>query len=85
MLIMKDSILKLKDDKEYYVLEEIIYDNRNFVLAVECNLEKDEIKEDYLIMMEIKIINDNLVVDEINDDVLADKVAMAFKVKYQNN
>ena len=82
---MKNSILKLKDDKEYYVLEEIIYDNRNFVLAAECNLKKDEINEEFLIMMEVKLIDEQLFIDEINDDTLSNNVAMAFKVKYQNN
>lgn len=82
---MKDMILKLKNGKDYYVLEEIEHDNKKYALVTECNLEKDEINEEELVVMEVKVINDELIVDEIYDDNIAEEVVMLFREKFQNN
>lgn len=82
---MKDIILKLKNGKDYYILEELSHNNKKYALATECNLEKDEINEEELVVMEVKVIDDDLIVDEIYDDNIADEVVMLFKEKIQNN
>lgn len=82
---MKNMILKLKNEKDYYILEEISHNNKKYVLATECNLEKDEINEEELVVMEVKFIDDNLIVDEIHDDNVADEVIILFKEKFRNN
>ena len=82
---MKGIILKLRDGKDYYVLEEIIYDNKKYVLAAFCDLNDDYINDDELVVMEVKVINDELVVDEIYDDNIAHVVVRLFREKMQNN
>ena len=42
---MKDMIFKLKNGKDYYILEELSHNNQKYALAIECNLEKDEIND----------------------------------------
>ena len=82
---MKDMILKLKNGKDYYVLEELSHNNKKYALATECNLEKDEINEEELVVMEVKVIDDDLIVNEISDDNVAEEVVMLFRDKFQNN
>ena len=82
---MKDMIFKLKNGKDYYILEELSHNNQKYALATECNLEKDEINEEELVVMEVKVIDDNLIVDEIQDDNIAEEVITLFKEKIQNN
>ena len=82
---MKDKILKLKNGKDYYVLEELAHNNKKYALATECNLEKEEINEEELVVMEVKVIDDNLIIDEIYDDNIVEEVIILFKEKIQNN
>ena len=82
---MKDMIFKLKNGKDYYILEELSHNNQKYALAIECNLEKDEINEEELVVMEVKVIDDNLIVDEIQDDNIAEEVITLFQEKIQNN
>lgn len=82
---MKDKIFKLRNGKDYYILEEILHNSKKYALAVECNLDKDEINEDELVVMEVKIVDCKLIVDEIYDDSVAEEVVMIFKNKIQNS
>lgn len=81
---MKDMIIKLKNGKDYYVLDKLLYNDKEYILVVLCDLEKDDINEEELIIMEVKVNNDELIVDEIYDDNLAQEVATLFKQKIQN-
>ena len=80
---MKDAILKLANNKSYYILEELDYNNKKYAFASECNLEKETLNEDEFVVMEVKLINDELVVDEIYDDKVAEEVTLLFKKKFQ--
>ena len=82
---MKGTILKLRNGKDYYVFEELTHNNKKYALATECNLEKDEVNEEELVVMEVKLINDELVVDEIYDDNEAMEVVALLRDKIQNN
>lgn len=82
---MKDIIFKLRNGKDYYILEEIFYNNKKYALATEYYSERNEINEEQFVIMEVKIINDELIVDEIYDDNIAEEVATLFKNKIQKN
>lgn len=81
---MKDIILKLKNNKDYYILEELSHNNKKYVLATEYNSEKEKLNENNLVIMEVKLVNDELIVDEINNDIEAEEVTLLFKKKIQN-
>ena len=80
---MKDTILKLANNKSYYILEELDYNNKKYAFASECDLGKETLNENEFVIMEVKLINDELVVDEIYDDKVAEEVTLLFKKKFQ--
>ena len=49
-MIKEDSIIKLDDGKEYYVLDSIINDGNNFIMIGEIDPIKDEITKNVKIM-----------------------------------
>lgn len=80
---MKNLILKLKNGKDYYIIEEILHNNKKYALATEYNSEKNIINEEELVIMEVKVIDKDLIVDEIHDDKIAEEVSIAFTEKLQ--
>lgn len=66
--MIRDKIIELESGINYYILEEITYNNKKYALAVECDLEKEEINEDKYIVMELKLENNNLITADIEDD-----------------
>ncbi len=49
-MILEDTIIKLDDDKEYYVLDSLMIDNNNFIMIGEIDSLKDEITKNIKIM-----------------------------------
>lgn len=49
-MMKEDTIIKLDDDKEYYVLDSLMKDNNNFIMIGEIDSEKDEITNNVKIM-----------------------------------
>ena len=69
--MIKDKIIELTNGVNYYILDEISYNNRKFILAAECDLENDTVNEDKYIVMELKINKNDLYIVNIEDDDLA--------------
>lgn len=63
---MIDKVIKLKDDLQYYVLDEFVKDRRIFLFAIQVDNAK-EIVTDKCIVCEVKYKNDGLVVDNISN------------------
>ena len=66
--MIRDKIIELENGVNYYILEELTYNNKKYALAVECDLEKEEMNDDKYIVMEIKLDNNNLTTAYIEDD-----------------
>lgn len=49
-MIKEDTVIKLEDNKEYYVLDSMMHDNNNFIMIGEIDSEKDEITKNVKIM-----------------------------------
>lgn len=69
--MIKDRIIELENGSNYYILDDITYMQKKYVLAAECDLEKDSVNEDKYIVMEIKINNNDLFIVNIEDDNIA--------------
>ena len=82
---MKDKIIKLDGNKSYYVLEDAVYNNKEYVLATLCDLEKDTVDEENLNLFEVKIVDDNLVINDDIDDEVAKKVTNILIEKVRNS
>ena len=64
---MKDKVIKLKSDKEFYILDELTINGRKFVFGVECDTKDETIKNKYIVK-EVKLKNDKLYIDNIEND-----------------
>ena len=70
--MVKDKIIQTDNNHSYYILEELDYNDKKYVLAAEYDEEQDDAKEeDELHVMEIRIEDDSLVTKNIHDDNIA--------------
>lgn len=74
-MIEEDTIIKLDDDKEYYVLDSIEKDNSNFIMIGEIDSEKDEITNNVKIMF---YDSDNRKVRKVTDPQLLYELVITF-------
>ena len=66
--MIKDKIIELENGTNYYILDDITYMEKKYVLAAECDLENDSVNEDKYIVMELKINNNDLYILNIEED-----------------
>ena len=66
--MIRDKLIELTNGINYYILEELTYNNKKYVLAAECDLEKETVNDDKYLVMEIKLENNDLVTADIEDD-----------------
>ena len=74
-MIKEDTIIKLDDDKEYYVLDSLIKDNSNFIMIGEIDSEKEEVTNNVKIMFYDSINNK---VRKITDPTLLYQLVVDF-------
>lgn len=72
--MIKDKIIELENGYSYYILNDITYNQKKYVLATLCNMEKDEIDEENYIILELNVNNNDLYLTHINDDNIANIV-----------
>ena len=56
-MIKEDTIIKLDDDKEYYVLDSLVINGCNYVMIGEIDPVKDEITKNVKIMFYDQVSN----------------------------
>lgn len=66
--MIKDKIIELTNGINYYILEELSYNNKKYILAAECDLDKDYVDESKYIVMEIKVNGTDLITSDIEDE-----------------
>ncbi len=74
-MIKEDTIIKLDDDKEYYVLDSLMKDNNNFIMIGEIDPVKDEITNNVKIMFYDSVNNK---VRKITDPTLLYQLVVSF-------
>ena len=72
--MIKDRIIELENGCNYYILEDINYNQKKYVLASLCNLEKDYMDEDNYIVLEVNINNNDLYLNHITDTSIVSTV-----------
>lgn len=83
--MVKDRILDLKNGVSYYILEEVIYGDKKYVMACVCDTKSNYVNEDDYIVMEIAINNDDLVLENIKDLEVAKVVTKLLIEKVRKN
>ena len=74
-MIEEDTVIKLDDDKEYYVLDSLMSDNNNFIMIGEIDSVKDEITKNVKIMF---YDSENNKVRKITDPTLLYELVVSF-------
>lgn len=69
--MIKDRIIELENGVNYYIIDDITYMQNKYILAAECNLENDTVKDEKYIVMEVKIKNNDLYIVNIEDDEIS--------------
>lgn len=77
-MIKEDTVIRLDDNKEYYVLDSIIENDSNFVMIGEIDSTKDEITNNVKIMYYDK---DNNKVSKVTDPTLLYQLVVSFANK----
>ncbi len=75
---MKDKVLRLKDGNIYYILDEIINEDRRFIFSVLCDYET--IKNDYYIL-ELVMDNGKLITKSVIDEEILYNIKKIFLEK----
>lgn len=81
-MLAEDTIIKLDDDKEYYVLDSLMKNENNFVMVGEIDPEKDEITQNVKIMFYDSATNK---VRKITDPALLFDLVVSFADRENNN
>ena len=83
--MMRDKIIKMSDGQEYYILEDVEYNGKKYVLSLECNLDKDTVNENDYLVMEVAFENDDLMIKIVDDVEVAKVVVSMLLNKVKNN
>ena len=81
-MIKEDTIIKLDDNKEYYVLDSLVKDNNNFIMIGEIDSVKDEITNNVKIMYYDSLNNK---VRKITDPGLLYQLVVSFAYRQMSN
>ena len=81
-MIKEDTIIKLDDNKEYYVLDSLVKDNNNFIMIGEIDSVKDEITNNIKIMYYDSLNNK---VRKITDPGLLYQLVVSFADRQMSN
>lgn len=72
--MIKDKVIKMDNGKSYYILEETVFENKKYILTLECDLEHDTADEENYYVMELVLDGSELSIKPIEDNNLADIV-----------
>ncbi len=71
---MKEKIITLNDQQEYYVLEEI----KQYLLLTKYNKETNDIEKNNFTIGKINLINNNLIIEDIQNQKEAELITFLF-------
>lgn len=83
--MIKDKIIELNNGINYYILDEISYNNKKYILAAECDLEQDKLNEENYVVAEIKVEGTDLVTADIEDEEISQIVTKMLIEKVRKN
>lgn len=69
--MIKDKMIELENGTDYYILEETLYNDKKYVLAIECDVLNDEIVDEDCILLEVIVNDDKIEFKGVEDDNLS--------------
>mgnify|MGYP004616295957 CR=1 FL=1 len=75
---MIDKVIKLDNNLEYYVLDEMTYEEKNYLMGLQVDNEKEGITNNYIIVESRKDLNGSTTLLDIDNPELLEKVGNLF-------
>lgn len=75
---MIDKVIKLDNNLEYYVLDEMTYEEKNYLIGLQVDNEKEGITNNYIIVESRKDLNGSTTILDIDNPELLEKVGNLF-------
>ncbi len=75
---MIDKVIKLDNNLEYYVLDEMTYEGKNYLMGLQVDNEKEGITNNYIFVETVKDINGNVTLIDIESHDLLEKIGNMF-------
>ena len=75
---MIDKVIKLDNNLEYYVLDEMAYEGKNSLMGLQVDNEKEGITNNYIIVESRKDLNGSTTLVDIDNPELLEKVGNLF-------
>lgn len=75
---MIDKVIKLDNNLEYYVLDEMAYEEKNYLIGLQVDNEKKGITNNYIIVESRKDLNGSTTLVDIDNPELLEKVGNLF-------
>lgn len=75
---MIDKVIKLDNNLEYYVLDEMTYEGKNYLMGLQVDNEKEGITSNYIIVESRKDLNGSATLVDIDNPELLEKVGNLF-------
>lgn len=75
---MIDKVIKLDNNLEYYVLDEMAYDEKNYLIGLQVDNENEGITNNYIIVESRKDLNGSTTLVDIDNPELLEKVGNLF-------
>lgn len=75
---MIDKVIKLDNNLEYYVLDEMAYEEKNYLIGLQVDNEKEGITNNYIIVESRKDLNGSATLVDIDNPELLEKVGNLF-------
>lgn len=75
---MIDKVIKLDNNLEYYVLDEMAYEEKNYLMGLQVDNEKEGITNNYIIVESRKDLNGSTTLLDIDNPELLEKVGNLF-------
>ena len=75
---MIDKVIKLDNNLEYYVLDEMTYEGKNYLMGLQVDNEKEGITNNYIFVETIKDIHGNVTLIDIESPDLLEKIGNMF-------
>jgi hypothetical protein len=83
--MVKDKVIQMENGENYYILEEVEYNNRKYAFCLQCDLNEDKLNEDDYFVVEICLDDENISIKNIENDELAKTVSTLLLQKIQKN
>lgn len=75
---MIDKVIKLDNNLEYYVLDEMTYEGKNYLMGLQVDNEQEGITNNYIFAETIRDINGNITLADIESPDLLEKIGNMF-------